>query len=128
MWTLNAATAFVCCREAVKRLRAGGAGGRIVNVVSRQATDPRAGAGMIAYASGKCALAGLTLALAAEVADAGILVNAVAPGILDTPANRRAMPDADRSGWAPLEDAAATIAFLASPRNTLVRGAILPLF
>ena len=54
----------------------------------------RSGAGMMAYASSKAAVAAMTVALAEEVAKDGILVNAVAPSIMDTPANRKAMPEA----------------------------------
>ena len=61
--------------------------------------------------------AALTQALAEEVAKDGILVNAVAPSIMDTPANRKAMPKADFAAWPKVEEVAATILFLASPRE-----------
>ena len=71
-----------------------------------------------AYAASKAAVAALTVALAEEVVKHGILVNAVAPSIMDTPANRRAMPKADYNPWPKVEEVAATILFLASPDNT----------
>ena len=64
--------------------------------------------------------------LAAEVARRGILVNAVAPSVIDTPANRAAMPKADHAAWPKPVDIAATIAFLASPDNKVTTGAVVP--
>ena len=71
---------------------------------------------------------GLTQALAAEVVGEGILVNAVAPSIMDTPANRAAMPGAEHSKWPRVEEVAATIAFLASPENRVTRGGVVPVY
>ena len=73
-------------------------------------------------------LAAFTQALAEEVAKDGILVNAVAPSIMDTPANRHAMPKADHAAWPKVEEVAATIVFLASPANAVTRGAIVPVY
>lgn len=123
-WRINTATAFLACREAVRRLQAGGGGGRIVNVTSKAALD--AAPGKLAYVTAKAGLAALTRALAAEVRSAGILVNAVAPETIDTPANRKAMPDADFSLWTPPSAIADTIAWLASPGNGCVTGALVP--
>jgi NAD(P)-dependent dehydrogenase (short-subunit alcohol dehydrogenase family) len=128
MWRINTVTAFLCCREAVQVLRVGGGGGRLVNVVARPALEPRGGAGMLAYTASKAALAAMTQALAEELAPEGIWVNAVAPSILDTPDNRRAMPGSDPSKWAGVEDAAATIVFLASPQNKATRGGVVPVY
>ncbi len=63
-----------------------------------------------------------------EVAKDGILVNAVAPSIMDTPANRQAMPKADYALWPKVEEVAATIVFLASPENRVTRGAIVSVY
>jgi NAD(P)-dependent dehydrogenase (short-subunit alcohol dehydrogenase family) len=123
----NAVTCFLSCREAVKRLRAAG-GGRIVNVAARPVLAPKTGAGMSAYASSKAAVASLTQTLAAELIGDGILVNAVVPSVMDTPANRRTMPDADFSKWPKTEEVARTIAFLASPDNALTSGALIPVY
>jgi NAD(P)-dependent dehydrogenase (short-subunit alcohol dehydrogenase family) len=70
----------------------------------------------------------MTVALAEEVAKDGILVNAVAPSIMDTPANRKAIPNADFASWPKVEQVAATIAFLASPDNAVTRGGIVPVY
>ena len=83
---------------------------------------------MVAYAASKAAVAALTAALAEEVAKDGILVNAVAPSIMDTQANRAAMPKADYALWPKVEEVAATIVFLASPDNHVTRGGIVPVY
>lgn len=125
---MNLTSAFLCSREAVKAMARGEAGGRIVNVAARPALEPRAGAGMTAYTLSKAGVAALTVALAEEVAAQGILVNAVAPSVMDTQANRAAMPKADHTIWPKVEDVAATILFLASPQNTATRGAVIPVY
>jgi NAD(P)-dependent dehydrogenase (short-subunit alcohol dehydrogenase family) len=104
------------------------AGGRIVNVAARPALESRLGANMTAYTASKAAVAALTIALAEEVAAKDILVNAIAPSILDTPANRQAMPKADHATWPKVEEVARTILFLASPDNKVTRGAIVPVY
>jgi len=125
----NLVSAYLCCRAAVQAIGGGGgAGGRIVNVAARPALEWRTGAGMTAYTASKAAVAALSAALAEEVAKRGILVNAVAPSIMDTPANRAAMPKADHSMWPKVEEVAATIVFLASPENGVTRGGIVPVY
>jgi len=124
---MNLVSCILCCRAALKAM-AGGGGGRIVNVAARPALEWRSGAGMTAYTASKAAVAAFTAALAEEVAKAGILVNAVAPSIMDTPANRQAMPKADYMLWPKLEEVAATIVFLASPDNRVTRGGIVPVY
>jgi NAD(P)-dependent dehydrogenase (short-subunit alcohol dehydrogenase family) len=123
----NLISCFLCCRAAVNAMRGGG-GGRIVNVAARPALEWRSGAGMAAYTIAKTGVAALTVALAEETAKDGILVNAVAPSIMDTPANRKAMPKADFDAWPKVDDVAATILFLASPENRVTRGAIVPVY
>jgi len=124
----NLVSAFLCSAAAVRAMRAGASGGRIVNVAARPALEPRTGAGMTAYAAAKAGVAALTQALAEEVVADDILVNAIAPSILDTPANRHAMPKADWTQWAKPDQVAATILFLASPRNAVTRGAVVPVY
>jgi NAD(P)-dependent dehydrogenase (short-subunit alcohol dehydrogenase family) len=123
---MNLMSCMLCCRAAVNAM--GENGGRIVNVAARAALEWRSGAGMVAYTASKTAVAALTAALAEEVAKDGILVNAVAPSIMDTPANRAAMPKADFTLWPKVEEVAATIVFLASPDNRVTRGAIVPVY
>lgn len=127
MLDTNLATCFLCCCEAVRRMRAGkGDGGRIVNVAAKPALVPTGG--MAAYAASKAAVANLTVSLAEELKDSGVWVNAVVPSIMDTPANRKAMPDADHGAWPRVEDVAASIVFLASPGNRVSRGALVPVY
>jgi NAD(P)-dependent dehydrogenase (short-subunit alcohol dehydrogenase family) len=123
---MNLLSCILCCRAAVRAMT--GAGGRIVNVAARPGLEWRSGAGMTAYAASKAGVAALTAALAEEVAKDGILVNAVAPSIMDTQANRQAMPKADYALWPKVDEVAATIAFLASPENLVTRGAIVPVY
>ena len=125
MLAANLVTAFLCCREAVKRLRAGG-GGTIVNVGSRASEVPSAGAA--AYTASKAAVAGLTGALAEEVRGDGIRVNAVLPSVIDTPANRRAMPKARWEDWPKPAEIAAVILWLASEASAPVSGALIPAY
>ena len=122
----NLVSCFLCCRAAVKAF--GANGGRIVNVAARPALEWRAGAGMSAYAIAKAGVAVLTTTLAEEAAKDGVLVNAVAPSIMDTAANRAAMPKADHAAWPKVEEVAATIVFLASPDNRVTRGAVVPVY
>jgi NAD(P)-dependent dehydrogenase (short-subunit alcohol dehydrogenase family) len=123
---MNLVSAMLCCRAAVTAMA--GKGGRIVNVAARAALEWRSGAGMVAYTASKTAVAALTASLAEEVAKDGILVNAVAPSIMDTPVNRQAMPNADYALWPKVEEVAATIVFLASSDNRVTRGAIVPVY
>lgn len=123
---MNLVSCFLCCRAAVRAMK--GSGGRIVNVAARPALEPRSGAGMAAYTASKAGVAALTQALAQEVMGDGILVNAVAPSIMDTPANRKAMPKADYALWPKVEEVAATILFLASPENKVTRGGVVPVY
>lgn len=121
----NLVSCFLCCRAAAAAMKAGG---RIVNVAARPALEPRSGAGMTAYTIAKSGVATLTIALAEEVAKNDILVNAVAPSIMDTSANRKAMPKADFDAWPKVEEVAATILFLGSSDNRVTRGAIVPVY
>ena len=124
----NLVSAYLCCRAAVNAFRSSGSGGRIVNVAARPALEPRQGASMTAYTVAKAGVAALTVALGEEVAKDGILVNAVAPSIMDTPANRKSMPKADFASWPKVEEVAAMIVFLASPENAVTRSAIVPVY
>jgi NAD(P)-dependent dehydrogenase (short-subunit alcohol dehydrogenase family) len=125
---MNFVSCFLCCRAAVAAMAQSADGGRIVNIAARPALEGRAGANMTAYAASKAAVATLTMALAEEVAGKGILVNAVAPSILDTPTNRKDMPKANHASWPKVEEVARTIVFLASPDNKVTRGGIVPVY
>jgi NAD(P)-dependent dehydrogenase (short-subunit alcohol dehydrogenase family) len=127
MISMNAVTCFLTCREAVRAIRRGdGRGGRLVNVAARPALRPAGG--MAAYTASKAAVAALTTALAEELRGEEILVNAIVPSIIDTDANRKAMPDADFAAWPKPAEIAETIAVLVSPRNALTSGALIPVY
>jgi NAD(P)-dependent dehydrogenase (short-subunit alcohol dehydrogenase family) len=123
-WRMNTVTAFLTSREAARRMKPGGAGGRIVNIGSRAALEPPGE--KVAYVAAKAAVTAMTRALAAELQAAKILVNAVVPDTIDTAANRAAMPAADFSRWSPPAAIAEAIVWLASPANTTVTGALIP--
>jgi NAD(P)-dependent dehydrogenase (short-subunit alcohol dehydrogenase family) len=125
-WRMNTVTCFLSCREAVRSIRRAGGGGRIVNVAARPVVAPAPG--MTAYVASKAGVAAITQALATEVVADRILVNAVVPSIIDTPANRAAMPSADHAAWPRPAEIAEAIGFLASPGNTLTSGALVPVY
>lgn len=123
MIALNLTTALHASRAALPHLKASPEG-RIVNVGSAAAL--RAGAGMGAYAGSKSAVHSLTEAMAAELKSTSVTVNAVLPSVLDTPANRADMPDANPADWVAPSDLAAVILFLASPASRAMTGALVP--
>lgn len=123
LYETNVKTALITCREFLQDLAKTGAG-RIVNVGAAAAA--RAGTGMGAYAASKSAVMRLTEALAEEWKDAGVAVNAVLPSIIDTPANRASMPDADFSKWVAPDALADAVAFLVSPGARAITGAGIP--
>ena len=121
MMRLNLGTAYAACRAVLPRLSAGGS---IALVGSR--LIEQGGAGAAAYAVSKAAVVALARALAAE--NVGVVrVNCVLPGIIDTDANRAAMPGADVSTWTTPRAIAELITFLLSPRSGALSGAVLPL-
>lgn len=130
----NLVSCYLTCREAARRMKEHGPGegghdgGRIVNVAARPALEPRLGAGMTAYTVSKAGVAALTGSLAEELRHDGIWVNAIVPGVLDTPANRQAMPGSNFGDWPKPEEVASTIVHLASPQNLVTRGALVPVY
>jgi NAD(P)-dependent dehydrogenase (short-subunit alcohol dehydrogenase family) len=83
---------------------------------------------MVAYAVSKAAVASITQSLGEELADEGIFVNAIIPSIMNTPANRYGMPDADHSRWPGVSDVAKTVVFLLSAANASTRGGLIPVY
>jgi NAD(P)-dependent dehydrogenase (short-subunit alcohol dehydrogenase family) len=123
MLTLNLRPTYLVTAAALPALVAAG-GGAVVCVSSRAAHHPFAGAA--GYATGKAAVLAFASAVAVEYADAGVRCNTIVPTVIDTPANRAAMPDADHSRWVPPERIAQVIRFLASPSSAPVTGAAIP--
>lgn len=121
LFALNVKTALNACQAALPVLAAGGS---IVNVGA--AAAGKADIGMAAYAASKSGVARLTESLAAELKPRGIRVNAVLPSIIDTPANRGDMPDADFAAWVTPGELANVIAFLLSAEAGAITGAAIP--
>ncbi len=123
MYAMNVRTALVASQAALPHLLRQGRG-RIVNVGAMAAV--RAQAGMGAYAAAKSGVARLTEAMAEELLGRGVTVNAILPGIIDTPANRAAMPEADPARWVAPAALARVIVFLLSDDSAAISGALLP--
>lgn len=121
MFSINLLTAVNCCQAVLPAMRAAGRG-RIVNVGAGAAARA-ATAGMGAYTAAKAGVMKLTEALAEETKLQGLNVNAVLPSIIDTPANRRDMPDADPARWVAPEALADVVAFLLSDAARAITGA-----
>ncbi|PBN42814.1 SDR family NAD(P)-dependent oxidoreductase [Sphingobium sp. D43FB] len=122
LYAMNVRTALIASRALLPLLTA--SRGAIVNIGAAAAT--KAAAGMGAYAASKSGVARLTEALAEEVKAQGVRVNAILPSILDTPANRADMPDADFGNWVTPTQLAGVAAFLLSPAADAITGALIP--
>ncbi len=125
MLALNLRSGYVLCRVIVPVMLKQGSGA-IVNVSARAAVDPPAGAA--AYAASKAAAVAMIDSLAADLKGTAIRVNSVLPSIIDTEANRRAMPNADFAKWSKPEEIACIILFLCSEEARLIHGAALPVY
>jgi NAD(P)-dependent dehydrogenase (short-subunit alcohol dehydrogenase family) len=121
MYQMNLRTAVAACQAALAHLPDGG---RIINIGASGAV--KAGAGMGAYAASKAGVMRMTEALAEELKDRAITVNALLPSIIDTPANRKDMPDADFARWVQPAQLAAAIVFLLSDQADAITGALIP--
>jgi len=124
LYRVNLRTVVSASQAALPHLLRSGSG-RIVNV-GAGAAAAKAAAGMGAYTASKAGVAKLTEALADELKDRGITVNAVLPSTIDTPANRADMPQADFSRWVAPRDVASVIVFLLSDEARAVTGALIP--
>jgi NAD(P)-dependent dehydrogenase (short-subunit alcohol dehydrogenase family) len=120
---LNLVTAALITKHALRIMEPAGEG-RIVHTGSRAAIVTR-GSGF-AYSVSKAAVLHLVAMAADEVRGTGITVNCVVPSIIDTPANRAALPDADHDAWPKADQVAGVFLFLAQPESRLVNGAALP--
>lgn len=123
LYKVNLRTAVAATKAALPHLLKTG-NGRIVNVGALSAL--KAGAGVGAYTASKAGVMRMTEALAEELKDRGITVNAVLPSIIDTPPNRADMPKADFDRWVKPEQLADVIVFLLSDRASAVTGALIP--
>jgi len=125
MFDANLNSAFHILRAVIPVMRKAG-GGRIIAIGSRAAEDPGPKVG--AYSASKAALVSLIKTVALENKDAGITANAILPGTIDTPANRKAIPGADVSTWVQPASIASLIVWLAGDAGKDVTGAAIPIY
>jgi NAD(P)-dependent dehydrogenase (short-subunit alcohol dehydrogenase family) len=125
MLALNLRAGYALSRAVVRAMLKEGHGA-IVNVAAKAAFDHAGGAG--AYAASKSAAVALMDSLAADLKGTGVRVNSILPSIIDTEANRKAMPTADFSKWPKPEDIARVILFLCSEDARVIHGAAIPVY
>lgn len=125
MLRINLRPLFLLARAAAPRLVEAG-GGSIVGVSARAALDP--GAGQSAYNTAKAGVLAFIRSLDADYRQSGVRANAVLPSVIDTPANRAAMPDSDHSKWVPPAQIGTVIEFLVSDRSAATSGAAIPVY
>ncbi len=125
MLALNLRAGFVLARAVLPGLLKQGHGS-LVNVAAKAAFDH--GGGAAAYAASKAAAVAMMDSLAADTKGTGVRVNSILPSIIDTPANRQAMPDADFDAWPKPEDIANVILFLSSDAAITIHGAAVPVY
>ena len=125
MMQMNLKSAFLCSKHVIPHMMKQGRGS-IVNIASRPAL--KGSPGLSAYGASKAGVLNLTQSLAEELKEHNINVNAIIPGTMDTPGNRKSMPDADFSKWVPTRDVAKVIAFLCSDDARVVSGAAIPVY
>lgn len=125
MMEMNLKSAFLCSKNIIPHMVKQGRGS-IVNIASRPAL--KGSPGFSAYGASKSGVLNLTQSLAEELKEHNINVNAVIPGTMDTPGNRRSMPGADFTKWVPPLDVARVITFLCSDDARAVSGAAVPVY
>ncbi len=125
MFDLNVNATFYLLRAVLLVIRKTG-NGRIIAIGSRAAAEPGANAG--AYSASKAAMVSLIRTVALENKDAGITANVILPGTMDTPANRKAMPDADFSKWVQPASVASLMVWLAGDDGKDINGAVIPVY
>jgi NAD(P)-dependent dehydrogenase (short-subunit alcohol dehydrogenase family) len=125
MLALNLRSTYALSRAAVRAMLKEGHGA-IVNVASKAALDHAAGAA--AYSASKSAAVALLDSLAADLKGSGVRVNTILPSIIDTEANRKAMPKVDFAKWPKPEDIARVILFLCSDDARVIHGAAIPVY
>ena len=125
MLDLNLNSLFHVLRATIPVLRKTN-GGRIIAIGSRAALEPGAGVG--AYSASKAAMVSMIRTVALENKDAGLTANVILPGTMDTPANRKSMPNADFSKWVKPASVASLMTWLASDAGKDVNGAVIPVY
>lgn len=128
MFKLNLYTAFFGVKAAVAHMKAHGKGGHVFLVASRQGVHPEQGTHTVAYTLSKSAVLALAAIINAEQNQTGITAHVIVPGILDTPQNRAAMPDADPSKWVTPENVAEVVHFHCSDKAINLREPIIKIY
>jgi NAD(P)-dependent dehydrogenase (short-subunit alcohol dehydrogenase family) len=126
--SMNLVSCVLSCRAAVANFRKAAKGGHIVNISARPALNPRQGANMTAYTASKAAVAAFTVALAEELKNENISAVALAPSTIDTPANRKDMPDAKHDTWVKPSAIAELIVAHCSLSEVVDSGALIPVY
>lgn len=121
--TLNLLTAAVLTKHALAALTSAGAG-RLVHTASRAGVVSKGNG--FAYSVSKLGVLHLVSMAADEVRGTGVTVNCVVPSIIDTPANRAALPNSDHDSWPKVPDIARSYLYLAAPESGLINGASVP--
>ncbi len=127
MMSVNLKTAFLCSKHALPHMIKQNSG-KIVNISARPAVEKKFRARNSAYAVSKAGVAVLTETIAEEVKKFNINVNAVMPGVIDTPDNRAGMPNAETGNWVKPEDICSVIMFLLSDDSKVTSGALVPVY
>lgn len=125
MFDVNLNAAFYLLRAVLPVMRKTG-NGRIIGIAARAAVEPAAGIG--AYSASKAAMVSLIRTVALENKDVNITANVILPGTIDTPANRKAIANADISTWVQPANIASLITWLASDAGKDVNGAVIPFY
>lgn len=125
MLAANLTSVFLCARAFIRQKESGGYG-RIISFAAQ--TVFRGSTGRAAYAVAKGGVAALTELLGEELRGSGITANAIAPSIIRTPENLKAMPGADASAWVDPEDVAGEVLHLCGPSAGAINGAVIPMF
>jgi len=123
---LNLISAAVITKHALRILMAQGGGGRLVHTSSRAAVQD--GSGAFAYSVSKLGVLRLVEAAAAELKGSEVTVNCIMPSVIDTPANRVAMPNANHGAWPKPDQVAGVVEFLLSDAASLISGAAIPVY
>ena len=126
MMTLNLKSAFLISKHVIPVMKSSGLGGKIVHISSK--TGLKAEGHDSAYAASKSGLIRLVESISQETKDLGINVNCILPSVIDTEANRRAMPNADFSVWVKTDDIANVVFFLCSQEAKVITGAAIPTY
>jgi NAD(P)-dependent dehydrogenase (short-subunit alcohol dehydrogenase family) len=125
MLALNLRSGYALARAAARAMLKQGSGA-IVNIAAKAAFDHAAGAA--AYAASKAAAVAMLDSLAADLKGSGVIVNSVLPSIIDTEANRKAMPNADFAKWPKPQEIARVVLFLCSEDARVIHGAAIPVY